>query len=138
MSFRSWFSHPIAARRPTASPITRTKGAAVAAGAPVIGQDDATSRLGSLVSIDSVATFPGSTAAVSIVWAGTEKVFSMPHVLWHGLIVSACAGVILYLMDATDPQASVEPRRVVRITVAVVNTFVIFFAASGIFDMFRQ
>jgi hypothetical protein len=138
MSFRSWFSHPIAVRRATASPITPTKGAAIAASAPVPGQDDVTARLGSLVSIDSFATFSGSTAAVSIVWAGTEKVFSMPHVLWHGLILSACAGVILYLLDATDPQASANPRRVVRFAVAMVNTFVIFFAASGTFDMFRQ
>lgn len=126
---RSWLSHEVPfVRTLTAEP---EKGEAVAAGQRAQKRESATGNVGSFVSPDSLATFGGATFGITVIWGGIERLFGLGHFLWIGAVISAIAGLYLFFSDATDPRKSPKPSRNGRIAAAVVNTFVLFNAASG-------
>jgi hypothetical protein len=129
MSLGSWFRHRVSYTRTVISPTE--KGAAEAAGASAEKEEVATGNVSSLVSADSLATFAGGSIGITVVWGGIERIFSLPHYLWLGAIISAVFGLCILLSDLTDPARAPRPAVFMRILAAVVNTFILFNAASG-------
>jgi UDP-N-acetylmuramyl pentapeptide phosphotransferase/UDP-N-acetylglucosamine-1-phosphate transferase len=87
-------------------------------------------NVGTLVSTESLSTFGGLTFAISVVWGGIERMFDIPHTMWIGGLLSLIIGAILLYDDLTDAQRRLLPRIHLRILAAVVNSFVLFGAAS--------
>ncbi|MBV8568200.1 MAG: hypothetical protein JO273_22370 [Methylobacteriaceae bacterium] len=121
----SWFSHKV----PYSKTIEVEKGESVAAdtGKKV----EAVGNVGSLVSTDALATFGGGTFTISLIWGVIEHVGNLPHNLWLGAIISLIVGLCLFGADAFDKNKAPEPPQRLRILAAVVNTFILFNAASG-------
>ena len=88
-------------------------------------------RRGSLVSADSLATFAGGSLGITIVWGGIERIVSLPHYLWLGALISGLFGLCVLWSDFADPNRAARPAVPMRILAAVVNTFILFNAASG-------
>lgn len=91
-------------------------------------------NVGSFVSPDSLVTFSGGTAAVTIVSSVLRVLFPA----WSQVIVNAVLvalyGAFLFYLDATDPQAPPtppRPRLIVRIAATIVNTCVLFGATNA-------
>src|SRR6266404_7328614 len=129
MSLASLFRHRVSYTRTVIAP--PEKGAAEAAGAGAEKEEVATGNVSSLVSADSLATFAGGSIGITIVWSGIERIFSLPHYLWLGAIISAVFGLCILWSDLTDPERAPRPAVPMRILAALVNTFILFNAASG-------
>lgn len=127
MGIRSWFSIPVTVRTPR--PVE--KGAVVAA------QEDATvtQQVGSFVSPELLLAFSGMTAAITVIWTFIEGMIGLPHNLWIGFVISVICGGALFVSDLTDPKRSARPSVVLRVIAAVVNTILLFNAASGSHDL---
>jgi hypothetical protein len=125
MSWRSLFN--IKVSRPAAAAIP---GQPMAANAPAPAQ-----QAGSFVTPQSLLTFSGMTAAITVIWAFIEGIGGLGHMLWLGAVVAACCGALLYWTDASDPNRSPTPPTPMRILAAVVNTVLLFNAASGSYDL---
>jgi hypothetical protein len=122
MEFRDLFSQTIKVEQPA------EKGEPVAAG------KRKTEREGVFVSAQTIVTFPVMSGLVTGAWASIERGFQLEHNLWVGLILSLIAGVFLFFEHETDPKKPSDSRRFVRIGVAIANTLVLFFAASGFYS----
>ncbi len=122
MTWRNLFNIPISGPAQAAAVIP---GQAVAASAPAPAQ-----TVGSFVTPESVATFSGMTAAIPLIWTFIEGVGGIQHRLWIGAAIAVCCGALLYGADASDPNRSPSPARQWRILAALVNTILLFNAAS--------
>jgi hypothetical protein len=101
-------------------------------GEPESAADTGQANVGSFVSPDSLATFPGATVGVTVVWGIIDRF--MPHQAWVGAVLCALTGLGLFLLDQTDRNAGPTPPRprfVLRLFAAVVNTCVLFGAVSS-------
>jgi hypothetical protein len=125
MGWRSAFNINMAA--PVRPAIPGQPLAAAAAPAPA--------QAGSFVTPQSLASFSGMTAAITVIWAFIEGVIGLGHLLWIGAVIAACCGALLYWTDASDPNRSSNPPTPMRILAAVVNTILLFNAASGSYDL---
>ena len=124
MNWRSIFSIAVARPTPPALP-----------GQPAAAAAEPSQQAGSFVTPQSLATFSGMTAAITVIWGFIEGLGGFRHALWIGAAIAAVCGVLLYWTDATDPNRSPLPSRPVRIFAAVVNTILLFNAASGSYDL---
>jgi len=129
MPFRTLFSHSVPYIRTVAVPAE--KGAAEAAGAGATREEVATGTVGSLVSPDSLATFAGGSAAITVIWGGIERLSAWSHSLWVGAIISLVIGALLLWSDLSDPARTPRPTVPMRILAAIVNTFILWNAAAG-------
>ena len=125
MSWRSVFN--IAVARPPPAPIPGQPLAAAEGPPPP--------QAGSFVSPQSLATFSGMTAAITVIWGFVEGIGGFGHLLWIGAVIAVICGAMLYWADATDPNRSPSPSKPMRILAAVVNTILLFNAASGSYDL---
>jgi hypothetical protein len=101
-------------------------------GEPKSAADSGQASIGSFVSPDSLATFPGATVGVTVVWGIIDRF--TPHQAWVGALLCALTGLGLFLLDQTDRNAGPTPPRprfVLRVFAAVVNTCVLFAAVSS-------
>ncbi len=127
MSLGSWFKHQVVYQRA----VPAEKGAPEAAGAGDAKVENTTGNVSSLVSGDSLATFAGGSAGITVVWGVIERVSGMPHSLWLGLAISVALGICLLWSDLSDPNRAPVPKLPLRILAGIVNTFILFNAASG-------
>jgi hypothetical protein len=91
-------------------------------------------REGAFITIQSLVTFPGATAAVTVL--ANVAAWAVPS--WRGqpllfVIASALVGITIYLIGETDPlkRPATGTERLVGIIIALFNTFVILSAAVG-------
>lgn len=114
---------------PTAKPL--------AAGAPPPpgGAEKPYQPPGAFISTQSIVTFPGATAAISIIW-GFANYVVQPTAEGKKLIgVAICAfvGLIIYLINISDPNAPTSTRdKLIGLLLAIINTIVLFMASFGV------
>jgi hypothetical protein len=125
MGFRDLFRIAVAPPRPPVLPGQPL----AAAGALPPRQVDA------FVTPEALLSFSGMTAAITLLWGFIEAIGGLPHLLWVGAIIAGVCGFLLYLNDATNPQRAASPTRPMRIFAAVINSILLFNAASGSHDL---
>lgn len=101
---------------------------------PGAGERTTVEREGVFVTPQSLASFAGATGVVTLIW----KALGMLQPQWGqapvvALLISFVIAAIIYLINESDPAAPTPTpkQRLISISVAVVNSFVIFSAAVG-------
>lgn len=91
-------------------------------------------REGAFITVQSLVTFPGATAAVTVI--ANVAAWAVPS--WRGqpplfVIASLLVGITIYLIGETDPlkRPATGTERLVGIVIALFNTLVILSAAVG-------
>ena len=89
---------------------------------------------GAFVTPQTLATFPVATAVIGIMWKVIETLVpSSKGSLWIPAIISLLLGGFLFYVAISDPQASRTKRdTLIALGVAIVNTFYLFAASTGI------
>jgi hypothetical protein len=138
--FRDLFNIPVATRQapPAASPSSTPQDLQPANTTTTQGP---VQREGAFITVQSLATFPGAVAAVTLIvnvigyfvpgWAGSRGLFG---------IAALIVGASLYYINESDPQRAPKTRnqKIGAIGIALLNTFVILSAAVGTDSMFRR
>lgn len=98
------------------------------------GEPTEVQREGAFITVQSLVSFPGATAAVTVL--ANVAGWAMPS--WRGrplvfVVASALVGITIYLINETDPlkTAASGSRRLIRMIIALFNTLVILSAAVG-------
>ncbi len=90
---------------------------------------------GGFISTQSIVTFPGATAAISIIWGFLNYVVKpgAEGKMWIGVSICAVIGLIIYLINVTDPNAPTTTRdKLIGFMIAIINTMVLFMASFGV------
>jgi len=129
--FRELFNTPVIVRR--ASPAGSTRPNVAAAPAPEGGSQDVVEREGAFITVQSLASFPGAVAAVTLI----VKILTFANPHWAGnrwlyIIAAIIVGAAIYFINE-DPKAPAKPRQqqLIGLGIAFLNTCVILSAAVG-------
>lgn len=123
-------------RRPDPAPATKTGPTPAGAPAPVPGGAPpvSPSPVGAFITKESPITFPGATAAITLVWGFVNR-FTTPTGRTAdliGLVICGLVGLFLYVINITDPTAPPSAReKAIGFVIAIFNTIVLFMASFG-------
>lgn len=91
--------------------------------------------VGQFITTQSLVTFPGATAAISLVWFALGELIGIapPDSKWLGFVISAGIALVIYWINITDDDAKPTPRQKrVGFVIACFNALVLFAASSSI------
>jgi hypothetical protein len=139
---RELFNAPILVRRDIRPAAPRDLQPGVGpAPVPPVTRDEVVEREGAFLTVQSLASFPGAVAAVTLI----VKIVAFGVPAWSGnrwlyIVAAALVGIAIYTINESDPLApSKSPKqRGLGIGIAVLNTFVILSAAVGADAMTRS
>jgi hypothetical protein len=113
-----WLRNLISVRRPSAGPAATTA-------------SETDDRVGAFVTAATLVTFPVASAVVLIIWKVLD---GLPIDLFNGRVgiglAAVLVGGVIYLLSYKS-EGNI-PNRVGEFGIAVINTFVLYAAASGI------
>jgi hypothetical protein len=138
---RELFNTPVVVHREVrpAAPRDLQPGAGPAPGP--VAREEVVEREGAFVTVQSLASFPGAVAAVTLIvriaafavpaWSGNR---------WLYIVAAAIVGIAIYAINQADPLAPAKTakQRGLAVVIAVLNTFVILSAAIGAETMARS
>ena len=141
--FRELFNIPVVINRPTVTPIRdlQPPGSRDGVTPPSSSPPPEIQREGAFITVQSLVSFPGATAAVTVL--ATVAGWAVPA--WRGrplvfLLASLAVGLTIYLINESDPAKPpvTLKQRMVGFIIAVFNTFVILSAAVGANSMINS
>jgi hypothetical protein len=111
-----------------------TRQTVVATAAPAPGAAPQEQREGVFLTVQSIVTFPGATAAALLIWR--VAVLLLPawsSEAWVPFVISVAIGAFIWWIGISDPKAPLTVRdKIIRLGIAVLNTLQIFAAVLGL------
>jgi hypothetical protein len=89
---------------------------------------------GTFITAQAIATFPGATFAIGVLWKLTEGLVpSLKGVIWVPFVIALIIGGFIYIVAITDPQANMTTReKLIGLFIGLFNSLYLFGSVAGI------
>jgi hypothetical protein len=92
------------------------------------------SPVGTFITPQSLVSFPGATAAISLIWGVINRVAAPAPTARNliGLAICFVVGMVIYWINITDPAVPATPReKQIGFVIALLNICMLFSASFG-------